>query len=503
MKPGDYELEGNKKKIKGRSGKEYYVGPKFNKGGVGKIFKAKPVTGSEKLVFKEYSINSNNKSILENLKENILHLIDDPVQDDDGSVLKSVVLPLDFVDLPASGSFGYIMKKVDLDNYLTLRKLWNSNKYPDAKILCQICKNIVHFFNRLHIGKGLCYKDLNEGNIFFNPKTGDVKIIDNDNIGVPQNFTIKGTTGYMAPEVLMGAKPDRKSDLFSMAVFLYRLLVGGYPLEGKQTLEYLKKHEDQFDEDFATNKMLYGEKALFVFDPKNHANSIRSLKEKPYPYQTMAYDNLPAEIKDCFVNTFSTNLSKERSAMRTDDKKWYKVFDKLEQGLQKCPKCHKWVFGGSHICPCCGTIINLVPKVAPKISVKPKPGSRQQALRKKVYEKSGKSTAAAVPAELTMAVFSVHRTEEPSRLKLTVRRKEPVMGKQIYSQLADEPIIKLVYSAKRNKLALKNLGEKTWTCILSDKSRKSVKTGEIIELQDGLVVTIIKHELQLTLRETK
>lgn len=87
----------------------------------------------------------------------------------------------------------------------------------------------------------MCYKDVNEGNIFFNPQNGDIRIIDNDNIGYADKFTIKGTNGYMAPEVVLGDKPDTRSDMFSFAVFVYRLLVGGFPFEGPYTEQYCVK----------------------------------------------------------------------------------------------------------------------------------------------------------------------------------------------------------------------------------------------------------------------
>ena len=38
-------------------------------------------------------------------------------------------------------------------------------------------------FFRLH-AEGLCYRDINFGNIFFNPVTGDVRIGDTDNVDV-------------------------------------------------------------------------------------------------------------------------------------------------------------------------------------------------------------------------------------------------------------------------------------------------------------------------------
>lgn len=123
-----------------------------------------------------------------------------------------------------------IMELVDLQDYTTIKKAW-CGKYPSCDAICKIIQNFARFFETIHSSYGMCYKDVNEGNIFFNPSSGAIKIIDNDNIGYADKFTIKGTSGYMAPEVVLGAKPDHNSDKFSFAVFVYRLLVGGYPFE--------------------------------------------------------------------------------------------------------------------------------------------------------------------------------------------------------------------------------------------------------------------------------
>ena len=41
-----------------------------------------------------------------------------------------------------------------------------------------------------------------------------------------------GTLAYMAPEVLMGGQPDRRSDIFSMGVVFYEALAQQHPFRG-------------------------------------------------------------------------------------------------------------------------------------------------------------------------------------------------------------------------------------------------------------------------------
>ena len=75
-------------------------------------------------------------------------------------------------------------------------------------------------------------------------------------------FTIKGTSGYMAPEVVLGGSPDHKSDRFSFAVYIYRLLIGGFPFEGPYTEEYCRENDILPDD---ARKVIFGTDPVFVF----------------------------------------------------------------------------------------------------------------------------------------------------------------------------------------------------------------------------------------------
>jgi serine/threonine protein kinase len=46
-----------------------------------------------------------------------------------------------------------------------------------------------------------------------------------------------GTPQYMAPELLMGGKPDVRTDLFAVGVVLYECLTGKLPHEGASAME--------------------------------------------------------------------------------------------------------------------------------------------------------------------------------------------------------------------------------------------------------------------------
>ena len=56
----------------------------------------------------------------------------------------------------------------------------------------------------------------------------------------PSTGTVSGTPLYMAPEVLGGANPTVRSDLYSLGVLLYRLVTRGYPIEASTHEELLR-----------------------------------------------------------------------------------------------------------------------------------------------------------------------------------------------------------------------------------------------------------------------
>jgi serine/threonine-protein kinase len=53
---------------------------------------------------------------------------------------------------------------------------------------------------------------------------------------------ICGTPEYMAPEQILGAQPDPRSDLYAVGVILYRLLTGQLPFRGRTRYELYHRH---------------------------------------------------------------------------------------------------------------------------------------------------------------------------------------------------------------------------------------------------------------------
>ena len=510
MIPGDYTERKRKaqsgkmvtdKIVKSTTGVEYAIGKKFDAGGVAKVYKARRLSDKKECVFKEYVSSPEKRRMHNAIKRNIQNLIKNPLTEDDGKTpLQSFIGPLDkdsLIELPQSKGFGYIMELVDTKSFLQVPKLWHRDRYPDALIICKACINIAHFFRRVHF-KGWCYKDINEGNIYINNKTGDIRIIDCDNISVQATKTIKGTDGFMAPEVYVTSTPDTYTDYFSMAVLFYRLLVGGYPMDGKKTHKYLLANNLSVQEAAST---IYGSMAVFAFDPKDHSNEIRKLVDPvnplQYELQTKKWDRLPIEIQQTFCQTFSTGLTNANRNKRATDRDWMKTFEMLQAtGLVKC-KCGKLNFGDKQKkveCNFCKAKLPLLKSVGTQ---PPKPIIP---VHKPPVQKPPVNPPIST-AELTTVTFKARRDIAPTHLDIVAKRKQQLQGKAIYAGL-NEGWMRIEYSKSKNMLSAVNLSNYTWT-ISDGGNKKACAPGGRVVLKKGLVITVLKRQLQLTVAEIK
>ena len=135
-------------------------------------------------------------------------------------------------------SFGYLMK-LRPQGYEEIGAFMLAKaKFSNVNCLLKACLEICTAFQILHIN-GLSYQDMNDGNFFINPQTGDVLICDNDNVA-PNGVNITGVQGksrYMAPEIVdKESLPNRYTDYFSLSVILFILIFVNMPFEGVKAL---------------------------------------------------------------------------------------------------------------------------------------------------------------------------------------------------------------------------------------------------------------------------
>lgn len=101
--------------------------------------------------------------------------------------------------------------------------------------------------------KSILHRDLKPSNIFLHQLedgTEVVKLIDfgigknlNSNDGqITQEGFVVGTPEYLAPERYKGKVLDARSDIYSLGILTFRMMVGRVPFTGQSPTEVLQKH---------------------------------------------------------------------------------------------------------------------------------------------------------------------------------------------------------------------------------------------------------------------
>jgi serine/threonine protein kinase len=136
----------------------------------------------------------------------------------------------------------------------------------------------------------------------------------------------------MAPEIITGkAKPSRNTDLFSLAVLLFYMLMMNHPLEGKLEADIKCM-------DIPAMNRLFGTNPVFIFDPADKSNRpVIGYQDNALIY----WELYPAKIKELFTASFTVGLS--QPGKRITEKQWMDAFINLLFGILPC-SCGAEVF---------------------------------------------------------------------------------------------------------------------------------------------------------------
>lgn len=225
--------------------------------------------------------------------------------------------------------FGYLMDLLpegyfEMNDFLRMDGDPSAVRFQSYHAMLTAGMNIAAAMQKLHL-TGLSYKDLNPKNFMFHPKTGDVLVVDNDNVSVSGGkCTVKGMKGYMAPEIPRSRyelSPTIETDYYSLAVILYQLFFVDHPMEGK-LWERFAICTDQVEE------TLYALKPVFHFDPKNESNRPTAVYA---PNVTSRWFNLPVEIREPFVKAFTVGINEP--GRRSPEGEWITAISRGREKL--------------------------------------------------------------------------------------------------------------------------------------------------------------------------
>lgn len=264
--------------------------------------------------------------------------------------------PLGLID-PSDGSgssFGYLMR-LRPDGYVSVAKLLALEVPRHEELVVQLAFEVAHSFLALH-ARGLCYRDISFGNVFFDPASGHALICDNDNAGIDgvSQALVRGTPKFMAPEIVRGeADPSKRTDQYSLAVLLFYLLFVGHPLEGARTENELA--------DRAAHFRFYGYEPRFCFDPADDSN-------QPVPelhdHVVTLWRNAPAFLRDLCIRCFTEGLANPKA--RVSDSEWCDAMMRLRDTMFPCGDCDlvRYRDGATPTeCPGCGAQTAPAPTV--------------------------------------------------------------------------------------------------------------------------------------------
>jgi len=276
-----------------------------------------------------------------------------------GAPSDKFIWPQVIVEGESKDNFGYIMPLIDTKRFTKLALYFGGEvKVKRFEALINACIQMAHGFNELHLS-GLCYRDISFGNLFVDFETGDVRICDNDNVtfdNITEFNDIWGTHGFMAPEVVKGEKPpSSQTDLFSLAVVLFRMLHLQHPLQGKREYDIEIADYDALVE-------LYGKNPVFIYDPIDETNRpVKGKKDMADAY----WPHYPEFIKNRFIEAFTVGLHDPNQRVR--ESIWIKDLSHLKSALMYCYNCGEQLFydrsklAQKHACPKCGKKIELLP----------------------------------------------------------------------------------------------------------------------------------------------
>ena len=280
-----------------------------------------------------------------------------------GAPSEHFLYPLEITTAAGVAGFGYVMP-LRPPRFKNIVDLMTRRIEPTFRALATAGLNLSHNYLLLH-SQGLCYRDISFGNAFFDPDNGDILIADNDNVSVDGAgvLGVLGTPRFMAPEVVRGdALPSTQTDLFSLSVLIFYMLMVAHPLEGKKEAAIKAL-------DLPAMTKLYGKEPVFIYDPDDDSN-------RPVPGihdNALAFWRIyPQFLRDIFIRAFTVGLRDHLNG-RVRESEWRAIMIHLRDSIFYCPHCSLENFydadvlrasgGNPGLCWACAAALRRPPRI--------------------------------------------------------------------------------------------------------------------------------------------
>ncbi len=134
--------------------------------------------------------------------------------------------------------------RMELIDGSTLLEILDRGQALDEKAALRIVLEVAEVLRYLH-EQGVIHRDVKPGNIMLST-SGQVKLIDlgfaaGEDTNSGPSDTAVGTVAYLSPEQARGgAEADLRSDIYSLGITLFQLVVGRLPFESSDDREILR-----------------------------------------------------------------------------------------------------------------------------------------------------------------------------------------------------------------------------------------------------------------------
>ncbi|MFQ3536836.1 MAG: hypothetical protein SNJ58_13270 [Aggregatilineales bacterium] len=213
---------------------------------------------------------------------------------------------------------------------------------------------------KLH-GSGLCHSDFSGNNFLVNVAHRRIVLIDLDNLVVPDVLppAMMGTAEYMAPEIVIASmhnqtdvRPSIQTDLHSLAVLIYQLLLMRHPLRGPKVYDPENPERD--------DQLAFGARALYTEDPIDRSNRPKD----PFRGAWLLGEEVESLMRRAFTEGLRNPSKRPLAAM------WRDALSRMADQHVPCPNpaCEGKAFillrDHPAVCPWCNTRLSY-PKQIP------------------------------------------------------------------------------------------------------------------------------------------